>query len=69
MTVEDLIYELENLPKQAEIHIAYQPNYPMCTVADEMIAVSEDRKRVYIAQTSYGGNDYLPGEIRKQLEW
>ena len=69
MRVQDLIWELEQLDPNAEVKIAYQPSYPMCCDTDDTIAVSEDGKTIYIAQTAYGGNDYLPSEIARQLEY
>jgi len=69
MRVQDLIDELETLNPDAEIYIAYQPRYPLCAEADDTIGVSEDGEKVYIAQSAYGGNDYLPGEISRQLQY
>jgi hypothetical protein len=70
MTVEELIWALEDLDNpNAEIKIAYQPQYPMGMNVNDMLATSKDGKEVYISQISYGGNFYLSEEIIEQLEW
>ncbi len=69
MTVEDLIHLLSDQYPHAEVKIAYQPNYPMGMNTGDELAVSEDGMEVYIAQTGYGGNFYLPEDICEQLDW
>lgn len=67
MTKQDLIEMLEDVEDDAEVMIAYQPNWPMETRTMYGVFTSEDGKRVYIAQA--GDNTYLDGGVAEQLGW
>ena len=57
MTVRDLMEILEMFDEDAEVKLAYQPSWPLCT------AVASVKKKdgvVYVCESGYGGNDYAP---------
>lgn len=69
MTVRDLIEELENMNPDAEIRIAYQPNYPLYFVPDTVVE-TEEQDSVYIAEPLYGSdNGYLHSEVKQLLDY
>ena len=64
-TVEMLIEELENMPADAEVRLAFQKNYPLeYTFGDAVFA--RDGK-VYIGEGTQVG--YLSDEGEEALEW
>ena len=47
----------EMFDEDAEVKLAYQPSWPLCT------AVASVKKKdgvVYVCESGYGGNDYAP---------
>ena len=57
MTVRELMEILEMFDEDAEVKLAYQPSWPLCT------AVASVKKKdgvVYVCESGYGGNDYAP---------
>ena len=76
MNVSELIYELEQMPQDAEVSLAMQPNYPMEhqiagvvhkpeTDGDEFEEGSAEA--VYLYES--GGNGYLSGEATEACGW
>jgi hypothetical protein len=69
MTVEELMYLLEELDPEATVRLAIQPSWPFEHSLDGNYAeVEKDGKKVvYLAEGNQLG--YLPGEARQQLGW
>lgn len=68
MTVEDLIYELQEMNPEAEVRLAMQPNWPFEYSIGDIVEVDfEDGPVVYFGEGSQ--LDYLPGEACKELGW
>lgn len=65
MTVEQLMELLEEMEPEAEVKIAYQPNYPMEATID---TIKEVDGTVYIRQDPYAGNDYAPAQVYEETE-
>ena len=64
-TVEMLIEELQNMPADAEVRLAFQKRYPLeYTFGD--VALARDGK-VYIGEGTQVG--YLMDEGEEALEW
>lgn len=63
-TLEDIIEELDGA--DAEVIIAYQPNYPMMVGIDKIIL--GDDGNVDIAEGGHS-NNYLPEAIVQDLDW
>jgi hypothetical protein len=66
MKVHELIEQLEDMNPEALVFIAYQPNYPLCARAGNIVE-AEERDRVYIGESAGGNNDYLQEYISEQL--
>lgn len=75
MTINELIDELLNLQNQhgpeAEVRVAYQPNYPMQVGIDMVVAMDDEPVStstvVYIGTEEL--NDYLPSAAAERLGW
>lgn len=65
MIVSELIYELENMPQDAEVSLAMQPNYPMEHQIDGVVEVNEGK--VVISERE--GNSYLDEEAVEACGW
>ena len=57
MTVRDLMEILEMFDPNAEVKLAYQPNWPLCT---EAASAKQKDGVVFICESGFGGNDYAP---------
>lgn len=68
MTVEELKDYLEDLPNDAEVMFAYQPNYPLFSAVSYRIAVDEENNQIYLAQ-SLSDQGYLSSEMSEELGW
>lgn len=60
MTVAQLMEILEEMDPNAEVKIAYQPNYPMEAPVD---TVREVDGTIYIRQAPNSANDYAPEDV------
>lgn len=66
MTVDELKEILEDYDGDMEVHIAFQPSWPLEYSIDSD-AVAEHDGILYLAERDQVG--YLPGEVRPQLGW
>jgi hypothetical protein len=68
-TVKQLREELEELQEDAEVRIAFQPNYPMEFTIDDVVIVTlaDGTEVVYLSEGKELG--YLSGEAREKLDW
>lgn len=71
MNIRELIDELEGIAAEhgddLETAFAYQPAWPM---KENINAVVFDKsKKEVILANSYGGNEYLGDDARKELDW
>lgn len=75
MTVAELMGELEGLPEDAEVRLAFQPNWPLQHTIDGWNGVGradfEDGTTViYIAESGQDRDaPYLPKEAREAIGW
>lgn len=60
MRVKELMELLEEMDPDAEVKIAYQPNYPLEASIDTIVDVDG---KVYIRQHPFGRNDYAPADV------
>ena len=74
MTVEDLIYELENLNPETEVRFASQPSWPFEYSINEIVVCNdegrngrEEKEVVYLGEGRQLG--YLPGSAKDELGW
>jgi hypothetical protein len=74
MTVEDLIYELQNMNPNAEVRFASQPSWPFENDIDSVVQVEIENSRtgeaveiVYLEEGRQIG--YLPREAKEELSW
>ncbi len=74
MTVEDLIYELENLNPETEVRFASQPSWPFEYSIREIVICNdegrnggEEKEVVYLGEGRQLG--YLPGTAKDELGW
>jgi hypothetical protein len=65
MRVEDLIILLEDMPKDAEVSLALQPNYPMEHYICDVVEVDDQT----VVITESGGNQYLSEEAVNACGW
>jgi hypothetical protein len=70
MTVRELIEQLEDFDPELEVHLAYQPRYPLAARiegAKEARNVFERRnatpRAVYIFADASSANGYAPGSV------
>ena len=75
MTVQDLIYELEQLDGDTEVRFASQPNWPFEYSIDEVLVTEtdgrndngEEKEIVYLSEGRQLG--YLPANVSEELGW
>lgn len=64
MTVEELIQELEQMDRDAEVRIAQQPSWPF---EYDLNGVIESGGKVWIVEGEQKG--YLEGDVASDLGW
>jgi hypothetical protein len=74
MTVQDLIFELQEMNPDAEVRFASQPSWPFENDIDSVVSVEVENRRtgeaveiVYLEEGRQLG--YLPGEAKEELGW
>ena len=74
MTVQDLIFELQEMNPDAEVRFASQPSWPFENDIDSVVSVEVENRRtgeaveiVYLEEGRQIG--YLPGEAKEELGW
>ena len=74
MTVQDLIFELQEMNPDAEVRFASQPSWPFENDIDSVVIVEVENRRtgeaveiVYLEEGRQIG--YLPGEAKEELGW
>jgi hypothetical protein len=75
MTVRELIEQLEDFDPELEVHLVYQPRYPMAARIDFAKEARNVFKRrnaspraVYICADASGANGYAPGSVYRDDE-
>lgn len=69
MTVQDLIYELQQMNPNAQVRFASQPQWPFEYTISSAIQVDFDDETevVYLEEGTQIG--YLPAKVREELNW
>jgi hypothetical protein len=74
MTVQELIYELEQMNPDAEVRFASQPSWPFENDIDSVVQVEVENRQtgdavkiVYLEEGRQIG--YLPREAKEELNW
>ncbi len=69
MTVQDLIYELEQMNPDAEVRFAVQPSWPFEYTISSVIEMDFENGApvVYLEEGTHLG--YLPEAVREELNW
>lgn len=69
MTVEQLIEVLQNMPQEAQVRIAYQPNYPLSSALAGVKHDEGDDEGIGIVYLCEGGdNQYARKSLWEDME-